>query len=86
MAAPVGRTLHPVLLAPGNINQQTRLATDFLNHFNEVIMLLEGAQRLKPVVARTGAVINGQQEARAILPMNQAAQDMDDASFENERS
>lgn len=41
MVGPVGRRLDPELLARGNINPQTGLATDFLNHFNEVIMLLE---------------------------------------------
>ena len=42
--------LHPVLgagelaaerLEQANINPQTGLATDYLNHFNEVMMLLE---------------------------------------------
>lgn len=33
--------LDPEVLARGNINPQTGLATDFLNHFNEVLMLLE---------------------------------------------
>lgn len=31
----------PARLAAANINPRTRLATDYLNHFNEVIMLLE---------------------------------------------
>lgn len=33
--------LSPDLLAHANINPSTGLATDYLNHFNEVIMLLE---------------------------------------------
>jgi hypothetical protein len=33
--------LDPERLAQANINPRTRLATDYLNHFNEVIMLLE---------------------------------------------
>lgn len=33
--------LSPELLAHANINPSTGLATDYLNHFNEVIMLLE---------------------------------------------
>jgi hypothetical protein len=31
----------PARLAAANINPQTRLATDYLNHFHEAIMLLE---------------------------------------------
>jgi len=31
----------PAVLAAANINPVTRLATDYLNHYNEVIMLLE---------------------------------------------
>ncbi|WP_040619620.1 hypothetical protein [Rhodovulum sp. PH10] len=31
----------PAVLARANINPVTRLATDYLNHYNEVIMLLE---------------------------------------------
>lgn len=33
--------LGPAALAAANINPVTRLATDYLNHFNEAIMLLE---------------------------------------------
>jgi hypothetical protein len=33
--------LHEIGLADSNINPQTGLATDYLNHFNEAIMLLE---------------------------------------------
>ncbi|KZL14128.1 hypothetical protein [Pseudovibrio sp. Ad26] len=33
--------LSPELLAHANINPSTGLATDYLNHFNEVVMLLE---------------------------------------------
>jgi len=33
--------LSPAALAAANINPTTRLATDYLNHFNEAIMLLE---------------------------------------------
>jgi len=33
--------LHPGRLAEANINPETGLATDYLNHFNEAIMLLE---------------------------------------------
>jgi hypothetical protein len=33
--------LDPLLLAEAHINPLTRLATDYLNHFNEAIMLLE---------------------------------------------
>lgn len=33
--------LDPEALARGNINPRTGLATDYLNHFNEVVMLLE---------------------------------------------
>jgi len=33
--------LAPEVLAQANINPTTRLATDYLNHFNNVIMLLE---------------------------------------------
>lgn len=33
--------LSPERLAAANINPRTRLATDYLNHFNEVIMCLE---------------------------------------------
>lgn len=32
---------NPAVLAKANINPLTRLATDYLNHYNEVIMLLE---------------------------------------------
>lgn len=31
----------PDLLAAANINPTTRLATDYLNHFNDVVMMLE---------------------------------------------
>lgn len=31
----------PDRLADANINPQTRLATDYLNHFNDVVMMLE---------------------------------------------
>jgi len=34
-------TLAPEVLAAANINPTTRLATDYLNHFNNVVMLLE---------------------------------------------
>lgn len=33
--------LRPEVLAAANINPNTRLATDYLNHFNNVVMLLE---------------------------------------------
>lgn len=33
--------LRPELLAAANINPHTRLATDYLNHFNDVVMMLE---------------------------------------------
>ncbi len=33
--------LRPEVLAAANINPNTRLATDYLNHFNDVVMLLE---------------------------------------------
>ncbi len=33
--------LAPEVLAAANINPTTRLATDYLNHFNNVVMLLE---------------------------------------------
>src|SRR3954470_1501867 len=33
--------IDPARLAAANINPKTRLATDYLNHFNEAIMLLE---------------------------------------------
>lgn len=33
--------LDPEQLAAANINPRTRLATDYLNHFNEAIMMLE---------------------------------------------
>src|SRR4051795_7728237 len=33
--------LDPARLAAANINPKTRLATDYLNHFNEAIMLLD---------------------------------------------
>jgi hypothetical protein len=165
-ARPAAGWLDPAVLARGNINPQTGLATDFLNHFNEVIMLLEmlpGAPEfvddilnwqplnyhdyfvtshfkdrelailaygaadpvarasleqfadtmnsyllatlerlrseltpeaaadlgieaaiwLKPVVARAGAVINGQQEASFELADEGAAQVLVDALFEN---
>jgi len=35
------KTLDPDVLARANINPVTGLATDYLNHFNEAIMLLE---------------------------------------------
>ena len=35
------RPLDPARLAEGNINPATGLATDYLNHFNEAIMMLE---------------------------------------------
>jgi hypothetical protein len=34
-------TLSAAALAAANINPKTRLATDYMNHFNEAIMLLE---------------------------------------------
>jgi hypothetical protein len=40
-AAPAGPALNPARLDGTNINPVTLLATDFLNHFNEAIMLLE---------------------------------------------
>jgi hypothetical protein len=33
--------LRPEVLAAANINPNTRLATDYLNHFNDVVMMLE---------------------------------------------
>lgn len=33
--------LSPEALAAANINPNTRLATDYLNHFNDVVMMLE---------------------------------------------
>lgn len=33
--------LRPEILAAANINPNTRLATDYLNHFNDVVMMLE---------------------------------------------
>lgn len=33
--------LQPAALAAANINPNTRLATDYLNHFNDVVMMLE---------------------------------------------
>jgi len=36
-----GRQIDPARLAEANINPVTGLATDYLNHFNEAIMLLE---------------------------------------------
>jgi hypothetical protein len=36
-----GPELDPARLAAANINPRTRLATDYLNHFNEAIMMLE---------------------------------------------
>ena len=33
--------LRPKVLAAANINPNTRLATDYLNHFNDVVMMLE---------------------------------------------
>lgn len=39
--APASGPLDPAALARANINPATRLATDYLNHYNEVIMLLE---------------------------------------------
>lgn len=33
--------LRPEALAAANINPNTRLATDYLNHFNDVVMMLE---------------------------------------------
>jgi hypothetical protein len=38
---PVAAAPCPKQLSAANINPQTRLATDYLNHFNEAIMLLE---------------------------------------------
>src|SRR3954467_9650430 len=35
------RPLDPARLAAANINPKTGLATDYLNHFNEAIMLLD---------------------------------------------
>src|SRR5882672_5647046 len=41
-ASPAARLgIDPARLAASNINPSTGLATDFLNHFNEAIMLLE---------------------------------------------
>ncbi len=40
-AADAGQTAMRVRLAGTNINEETFLATDYLNHFNEIIMLLE---------------------------------------------
>ncbi|MET0220901.1 MAG: hypothetical protein ABW213_09610 [Tardiphaga sp.] len=39
--AELGLDLSPAALAAANINPRTGLATDYLNHFNEAIMLLE---------------------------------------------
>jgi hypothetical protein len=39
--ANTGLDLSPAALAAANINPRTGLATDYLNHFNEAIMLLE---------------------------------------------
>jgi hypothetical protein len=41
IAAGDRRTLSAAELIAGNINPRTGLATDYLNHFNEAIMLLE---------------------------------------------
>jgi N-acetylglucosamine kinase-like BadF-type ATPase len=38
---PVRPVIDAAALAAANINPKTRLATDYLNHFNEAIMLLE---------------------------------------------
>jgi hypothetical protein len=38
---PSSDTLAPGVLAAANINPSTRLATDYLNHFNNVVMLME---------------------------------------------
>src|SRR5215207_4695316 len=35
------RAIDPARLAAANINPKTGLATDYLNHFNEAIMMLE---------------------------------------------
>src|SRR5215471_12091386 len=40
-AVAAGAAVDPARLAGTNINPATGLATDFLNHFNEAIMLLE---------------------------------------------
>lgn len=40
-ASPSPDALSAAALAAANINPHTRLATDYLNHFNEAIMLLE---------------------------------------------
>ena len=37
----MGALLAPSVLADANINPATRLATDYLNHFNNVVMLLD---------------------------------------------
>jgi hypothetical protein len=42
-AMSAGQALCDARLAEANINPQTGLATDYLNHFNEAIMLLEMA-------------------------------------------
>src|SRR5471032_3610958 len=39
--ADAGRTARAAELRAANINPRTGLATDYLNHFNEAIMLLE---------------------------------------------
>jgi hypothetical protein len=88
-----------VALTDANINPATGLATDYLNHFNEAIMLLEmlsscpdcrddllawqpmsyrehfaaaladrAAALLKPLIARTGALINGEDLTGAAIP------------------
>ncbi len=36
-----GEVLDPARLAAANIHPETRLATDYLNHFNEVVMLVD---------------------------------------------
>ena len=43
--------IDPVRLAEANINPATRLATDYLNHFNEAIMMLELAPQMPDCIA-----------------------------------
>lgn len=42
--------LDPALLAAANINPVTGLATDYLNHFNEVAMLVDMVESMPEVV------------------------------------
>ena len=46
MADEDARSIDPARLAAANINPKTRLASDYLNHFNEAIMLLDLLPRM----------------------------------------